>query len=401
MIHIMIALLRLKNGNVSSSSVSEESLINSTEYRIAERICKALDKEYSCEMPQSERCFIAMHLSGKQASQYQVLYTNYQELIDETLDRINQEFHVDLTFDMDLRTSLSLHLTPMMNRLKYDMIIQNPMLEKIKTENSMAFDMGVILADIIEKKYGYKMSDSEIGYVSLHFTLALERYAKRGSKKNIIIICASGLGSSQILLYKIRNKFKTYINNIYTTHLYALKNVNQSEYDFILTTVPIPFKTDIPAIHIQYFMDEEDEMKIGKALKASDWGWTIDPVGLRYMLNSLWRRYNKPVIITENGIGAYDKLENDTVNDEYRIAYLREHFIEMKKAVEEDGVELFGYLMWGPIDLVSATTGEMKKRYGFIYVDRNDDGTGSNRRYRKKSFDWYRKVIASNGAELD
>ncbi|MGN8626867.1 family 1 glycosylhydrolase [Bulleidia sp. HCP3S3_G12] len=157
----------------------------------------------------------------------------------------------------------------------------------------------------------------------------------------------------------------------------------------------------MPAIHIQYFMDEEDEMKIGKALKASDWGWTIDPVGLRYMLNSLWRRYNKPVIVTENGIGAYDKLENDTVNDEYRIAYLREHFIEMKKAVEEDGVELFGYLMWGPIDLVSATTGEMKKRYGFIYVDRNDDGTGSNRRYRKKSFDWYRKVIASNGAELD
>ena len=138
-----------------------------------------------------------------------------------------------------------------------------------------------------------------------------------------------------------------------------------------------------------------------KYLKASDWGWTIDPVGLRYMLNTLWRRYNKPIIITENGLGAYDKLENDTVEDDYRIAYLKEHFIEMKKAVEEDGVNLFGYLMWGPIDLVSATTGEMKKRYGFIYVDRNDDGSGSNKRYKKKSFDWYKQVIETNGESLD
>lgn len=136
-------------------------------------------------------------------------------------------------------------------------------------------------------------------------------------------------------------------------------------------------------------------------LKASDWGWTIDPIGLRYMLNVIWRRYNKPIIITENGLGAYDKLENNTVEDDYRIEYLREHFKEMKKAVEEDGVELFGYLMWGPIDLVSATTGEMKKRYGFIYVDRNDDGSGTNRRYKKKSFYWYKKVIASNGNDLD
>lgn len=135
-------------------------------------------------------------------------------------------------------------------------------------------------------------------------------------------------------------------------------------------------------------------------LKASAWGWTIDPKGLRLMLNMLWRRYSKPIIITENGLGAVDELKNGTVEDDYRIAYLREHFIEMKKAVTEDGVSLFGYLMWGPIDLVSATTGEMKKRYGFIYVDRNDDGSGSNRRYRKKSFSWYHDIIASNGRNL-
>lgn len=210
-----------------------------------------------------------MHLAGKQAAQYQELYQNYQDLIDEVLDKIKDDFKMDLTFDMDLRTALSLHLSPMMNRLKYDMIIQNPLLENIRNENPTAYDMGVVLAYVIEKEYGFKMSDSEIGYVSLHFALAIERFKKKGSKKNVIIICASGYGSSQILLYKIRSKFKDYIDTIFTTHLYALKDVDQSQYDFILTTVPIPFPTEIPAIHIQYFMDNTDEEKISYVLKET------------------------------------------------------------------------------------------------------------------------------------
>ncbi|MBQ1910775.1 MAG: family 1 glycosylhydrolase, partial [Erysipelotrichaceae bacterium] len=123
-------------------------------------------------------------------------------------------------------------------------------------------------------------------------------------------------------------------------------------------------------------------------------GWTIDPIGLRYLLNMVDRRYNLPMIITENGLGAYDKLEEDeTIHDPYRIAYLRDHIEQIKLAIEKDKVNCFGYLMWGPIDLVSATTGEMKKRYGFIYVDKNDDGTGTYNRYRKDSFYWYQKTI--------
>lgn len=139
-----------------------------------------------------------------------------------------------------------------------------------------------------------------------------------------------------------------------------------------------------------------------KYLKVSEWGWTVDPIGMRYMLNIIWRRYNKPIIICENGLGAVDKFDekNKTVHDTYRIEYLRDHFVEMKKAVEEDGVALFGYLMWGPIDLVSATTGEMEKRYGFIYVDKDDFGNGTFDRYKKESFYWYKKVIDSNGDDL-
>jgi len=112
-------------------------------------------------------------------------------------------------------------------------------------------------------------------------------------------------------------------------------------------------------------------------------------------------RYEKPMFIVENGFGAIDKLEEDhTCDDSYRIDYLKAHIIEMKKAVELDGVDLMGYTPWGCIDVVSFTTGELRKRYGFIYVDLNDDGTGSGNRYKKKSFDWYRKVIASNGEVL-
>ncbi|MEF3331015.1 glycoside hydrolase family 1 protein [Oceanobacillus oncorhynchi] len=135
-------------------------------------------------------------------------------------------------------------------------------------------------------------------------------------------------------------------------------------------------------------------------LKASDWGWEIDPVGLRISLNRLYSRYQMPLFIVENGLGAYDKVEEDgSIQDDYRIDYLREHMKQMLEAVE-DGVDLMGYTSWGCIDLVSASTGEMSKRYGFIYVDKHDDGSGTLERKRKKSFYWYKDTIAANGANL-
>ena len=137
-------------------------------------------------------------------------------------------------------------------------------------------------------------------------------------------------------------------------------------------------------------------------IKASDWGWQIDGKGLRIALNTLWERYQKPVFIVENGLGAVDQVEADgSINDDYRIEYLKEHIEQMDKAVNEDGVDLIGYTPWGCIDLVSAGTGEMKKRYGFIYVDRDDQGNGTLKRSKKKSFDWYKKVIATNGEDLE
>jgi len=142
---------------------------------------------------------------------------------------------------------------------------------------------------------------------------------------------------------------------------------------------------------------------LNPTLPATEWGWQIDPQGLRVVLNQFWERWQKPLFIVENGIGARDELvELDgrpTVIDDYRIAYLRDHLLQVSEALD-DGVDIMGYTAWGCIDIVSASTAQLSKRYGFVYVDRDDDGSGTMNRYPKKSYAWYRRVIQSNGHAL-
>ena len=137
-------------------------------------------------------------------------------------------------------------------------------------------------------------------------------------------------------------------------------------------------------------------------LESTEWGWQIDPDGLRYALNEIYDRYQIPLMVVENGMGARDEVVVEDgekrVHDDYRIEYRKKHVRAMGEAVD-DGVDLIGYTWWGPIDLVSAGTGEMRKRYGFIYVDKHDDGTGTYERIRKDSFFAYQKIMKSNGAE--
>jgi len=159
----------------------------------------------------------------------------------------------------------------------------------------------------------------------------------------------------------------------------------------------IKHKDDNP----NYEYREATDLVSNPYVEKSDWGWQIDPKGLRYGLNWFTDHYHLPLFIVENGFGAVDKIEeNGEINDDYRIDYLKQHIEQMKLAVEDDGVDLMGYTPWGCIDLVSAGTGEMKKRYGFIYVDKDNDGNGTLARSKKKSFNWYKKVIESNGEIL-
>lgn len=176
-----------------------------------------------------------------------------------------------------------------------------------------------------------------------------------------------------------------------------LKELQQGTVDFVAISY---YQTSIAAASTEGLKTTEANLTRQVAnpyLKASEWGWQIDPVGLRYGLNLLYDRYHKPIIIVENGLGAKDVLETDgTVHDPYRIDYLHQHIAELEKAINIDGVDVFGYTPWGCIDLVSCSTGQMSKRYGFIYVDADDAGNGSYARIRKDSFYWYKQVIANN-----
>ena len=208
---------------------------------------------------------------------------------------------------------------------------------------------------------------------------------------------------------QVRGEYPAYAERMYQK--YAVKDLVIEEGDLeLLKEYPVDY------IGFSYYMstavdvtgttnDTADGNLLGGVknpfLEASEWGWQIDPLGLRITMNDLYDRYQKPLFIVENGLGAVDTPdENGYVVDDYRIDYLAAHIQAMKDAVEQDGVDLLGYTTWGCIDLVSAGTGEMKKRYGFIYVDRDNEGNGTLKRSKKKSFDWYKKVIATNGEDL-
>ncbi|EPY4568847.1 6-phospho-beta-glucosidase [Klebsiella variicola] len=200
-----------------------------------------------------------------------------------------------------------------------------------------------------------------------------------------------------------RGAYPAYMTRLFKEHGITL-DITDSDREVLKETIDF--------ISFSYYMsgcasaDEEEQEKArgnmlniipNPHLKSSEWGWQIDPEGLRYLLNLLYDRYQKPLFIVENGLGAKDKLEADgSINDDYRIEYLNDHLLQVAEALK-DGVEVLGYTSWGPIDLVSASTAEMSKRYGFIYVDRDNDGNGTLERKRKKSFNWYAEVIRTKG----
>lgn len=201
----------------------------------------------------------------------------------------------------------------------------------------------------------------------------------------------------------------------YPAYMNAFRKQHGIELDMTAEDLQILKEGCVDYIGFSYYMSNtissvevENSIKVSDGyytaknpyVKESDWGWQIDPKGLRYSLNLLHQRYHVPLFIVENGFGAYDTVEEDGIHDPYRIEYLKMHVEEMKKSVLEDGVPVIGYTPWGCIDLVSAGTGEMEKRYGFIYVDKDNQGNGTLERRKKDSFFWYQKVIESNGEVL-
>jgi 6-phospho-beta-glucosidase len=210
---------------------------------------------------------------------------------------------------------------------------------------------------------------------------------------------------------QVRGEYPSYSNALFKKNGFTADDLDRTDEELALLE-----KYHVDFLSFSYYMSSvvdvtgsTDETVSGNMigsvknpfLEASEWGWQIDPTGLRISLNDLYDRYQVPLFIVENGLGAKDKVEPDgSINDDYRIDYLRSH-IEAIAGALDDGVDVMGYTPWGCIDLVSASTGEMSKRYGFIYVDLDDKGHGTLKRSKKKSFYWYKQVIASNGKKVD
>lgn len=218
------------------------------------------------------------------------------------------------------------------------------------------------------------------------------------------------LKSNQLNMFypdvQARGEYPSYMNRYFSDNGIVINT--EAEDEAILKEGKVDF------VAISYYMSHvtearEDAMKLAgtfdspiknEYLPKSQWDWPIDPIGLRISLMKLYDRYGIPVFVCENGLGAHDEISEDgKIHDDYRIDYIREHVIQMKEAIK-DGVELMGYTTWGCIDLISCGTSQMSKRYGFIYVDQDDEGKGSQDRIRKDSFYWYKKVIQSNGEDL-
>ncbi len=232
-------------------------------------------------------------------------------------------------------------------------------------------------------------------------------YRAVDSEGNTIDFCLSESRDKQAYTdVHARGEYPKFLDRYFAKN--NIEIVKESGDDDILKKYPVDYISMSYYVSMLSSDSPEGEVTAGNLmnslknpyLEALDWGWKIDPVGLRIALNDMYDRYQLPIFIVENGLGAYDKVEEDgSIHDDYRIDYLRKHIEQMKEAVG-DGVDLMGYLSWAPIDLVSMSTSEMSKRYGFVYVDKDDEGDGTLERSRKDSFFWYKKVIESNSENL-
>jgi len=262
-IHIMILLMRMDK--LAEDDIIEpiyKSLKDEKEFKIACLLVEKLENQFKVKFPKKEIYYITIHLLGKKSMQYNndtlLISQETQDLLNYIFEHIKQNFQLDFSQDFELFRFLSLHFQPMMNRLKYGLYIENPLIDKIKNENPLAFEIALYAGSIIKEIKKYDVSVNEVGYVALHFALALERVQEKVKSKNVIVVCASGAGSSQILMYKLKQKFKNYINEIKVAKLYELLDIDQNKYDYIISTVPITFETKIPIINVQDFLTEDD-----------------------------------------------------------------------------------------------------------------------------------------------
>jgi len=271
-IHIAIAYKRIKSGNhVTIYQADMQEILEQKEYQVAKKIVRKIEEEFQIDFPEEETAYIAIHLLGIKMLLHtnagdkvveQVMEDEISEIVTKALDKIESELNLGIKEDKELILALSLHLKPAINRFKYGMNIRNPMLADIKKNYPLAFEAGIIASLAIEKHTGTKIDENEVGYLALHIGAAIERRKLKSGPKRCLIVCASGLGTAQLIFYKLKSHFGKSLDVVGTTEYYNLQQYNLNDIDFIISSIPIPEKIPVPVIEVNAIIGDTDINKI-------------------------------------------------------------------------------------------------------------------------------------------
>ena len=276
-VHIYVALCRIKEGQETLLSTEQLDQVHEwKEYEMACVIVKDLSEEFKVSFPEDEIGYIAIHLAAKKIVSLEetenenvIINSEVYEIVSHMLKTVYDAYHIDLMDDLELRMMLALHLVPFGVRMAYDLVLHNPLLADIKTKYTMAYNLAVVASEELRKHYHKEIKEDEIGYFALHFNLALERKKKKMDKKNILIVCGTGRGTAQLLMYQFKENFGKYLNNIYTSDALGIKNIDFKDIDYIITTVPIAYPVPVPILEIKSFVEDHDVKTIQRFLSQN------------------------------------------------------------------------------------------------------------------------------------
>lgn len=267
--HLFVAIHRIKDSTTGEILNQENfhKIVNdyAYEYGIACQIAEKLSEIFHVSISEEETGYITIHLAGKkmldrkqQQEDNIVISDENNQIVKKMLELIYEFFNIDFRNDLELRMSLALHLVPLKVRLFYDMNLQNPMLKEIKTRFTLAYTIAVQACSILQNRFNKDISENEIGYFALHFNLALERLQRNSDLKNVLIVCSSGRGTAELLSYRFESEFGRHLNHVETIDLHQLSKVDFKQFDYIISTVPIPFSVPLPILEINYFLEGTD-----------------------------------------------------------------------------------------------------------------------------------------------
>ncbi|MEG6575062.1 BglG family transcription antiterminator [Caldibacillus debilis] len=278
--HIAIACKRIREEKVVKMVKEEiKELKNHKEFKVAKEIVQDIENKLHVSFPENEVAYISIHLQGSKILPPKLKREEIKTFIDhdiqktakEMIERIDEKYNLHLSGDDELLMALCLHLKPAINRFKYKMNLRNPLLEEIKTKYPLSFEAAVIGSEVLEERFQIKIDENEIGYIALHIEVAMERQKKiRNRTPRCLIVCASGLGTAQLLFYKLKNKFGNDLNIVGTTEYYNLNHESLKSIDFIISTIPIKEKLAVPVIHVSTILGESDVKKIEKLMKKEE-----------------------------------------------------------------------------------------------------------------------------------